>query len=143
MNITTDELGFSIGITHADQLADRTRHDGETEIGVRHFATAELKAELHFIAVAEEFFGVADFGEEIAVGDTRAKFDFLDLVFFCSSYTYLPKSMIRQTGGVALGATSTRSRPTSKAKEMALVVSRMPSCLPSGEIQRTEGTLIR
>ena len=79
MNITTDELGFSIGITHADQLADRTRHDGETEIGVRHFATAELKAELHFIAVAEKFFGVADFGEEIAVGDTRAKFDFLDL----------------------------------------------------------------
>src|SRR5438128_304887 len=35
--------------------------------------------------------------------------------FFCSSYLNLPKSRILQTGGSALGATSTRSRPASAA----------------------------
>src|SRR5271157_4507663 len=52
--------------------------------------------------------------------------------------------MIRQTGtGVAFGATSTRSRPTSRARFTAFGVSRIPSCLPSGEITRTCGTLMR
>src|ERR1022692_2449505 len=52
--------------------------------------------------------------------------------------------MIRQTGtGVAFGATSTRSSPTSRARLTAFGVSRIPSCLPSGEITRTCGTLMR
>src|ERR1700690_2026616 len=51
--------------------------------------------------------------------------------------------MILQTGGGAFGATSTRSRPTSRARFTALGVSRMPSCLPSGDITRTCGTLMR
>src|SRR5271157_3397893 len=52
--------------------------------------------------------------------------------------------MIRQTGtGIAFGATSTRSSPTSRARLTAFGVSRIPSCLPSGEITRTCGTLMR
>src|SRR5271170_2971395 len=52
--------------------------------------------------------------------------------------------MIRQTGtGVAFGATSTRSSPTSSARLTAFGVSRIPSCFPSGEITRTCGTFIR
>src|SRR5688572_19450039 len=51
--------------------------------------------------------------------------------------------MMRHTGGVAFGATSTRSRPFSSARLMAFGVSRIPSCLPSGEITRTCGTLMR
>src|SRR5580658_5275906 len=51
--------------------------------------------------------------------------------------------MMRQTGGWAVGATSTRSSPTSSARLTALGVSRIPSCLPSGEITRTCGTLMR
>src|SRR5258708_2180586 len=51
--------------------------------------------------------------------------------------------MMRQTGGVAVAATSTRSRLNCRASAMAFCVSMMPSWRPSGLITRTWGDLIR
>ena len=45
--------------------------------------------------------------------------------------------MIRQTGGSALGATSTRSRPFSWAMRNASLVGMIPTCEPSSAITRT------
>jgi len=44
---------------------------------------------------------------------------------------------MRTTGGLAVGATSTRSNPSSWARASATSTSRMPSCEPSGAITRT------
>src|SRR5262245_20054375 len=51
--------------------------------------------------------------------------------------------MMRHTGGVAVAATSTRSRLNCMASEMAFCVSMMPSWRPSGLMTRTWGALIR
>src|SRR5690554_3730000 len=45
--------------------------------------------------------------------------------------------MTLATGGLALGATSTRSRSTARAASMAIFNGTTPSCLPSGPISRT------
>ena len=66
-------------MAHALELGQCLLHERETDLGVRHFATAELQAELHLVAMIEELLGVADLGEEIAVGDTRGELDFLEL----------------------------------------------------------------
>src|SRR5262245_50307661 len=55
---------------------------------------------------------------------------------FCS-YLNLPKSMILQTGGRTLGATSTRSSPASSAIASACSVGTTPTCFPSWSISRT------
>ena len=44
--------------------------------------------------------------------------------------------MIRQTGGFSFGATSTRSRPASRARLSASSVGMIPSCSPSPAITR-------
>src|SRR5580765_6348102 len=48
-----------------------------------------------------------------------------------------PKFMIRQTGGVAVGAISTRSSPDSRAFWSASDITTMPSASPSAPISRT------
>src|SRR5215470_5886241 len=48
-----------------------------------------------------------------------------------------PKFMIRQTGGVAVGAISTKSRPASRAFWRASAITTMPSASPSAPISRT------
>src|SRR5512145_1860872 len=48
-----------------------------------------------------------------------------------------PKFMIRQTGGCAVGAISTRSRPASFAFASASAITTMPSASPSAPISRT------
>src|SRR6478735_9362258 len=63
--------------------------------------------------------------------------------FFFSSYLYLPKSRILQTGGLLLGLTSTRSRPTSRARRKAWSVVKTPKFEPSSATTRTSGTRIR
>src|SRR5438105_12800814 len=50
--------------------------------------------------------------------------------------------MMRQTGGSAVAATSTRSRPFPRASWTASRVFMMPSCSPSSAITRTCGTRI-
>src|SRR6266851_9231995 len=62
--------------------------------------------------------------------------------FFCSSYLYLPKSRILQTGGSALGATSTRSRPASDAMVSASLRPTTPTMLPRSSTRRTRRTPI-
>src|SRR3989442_1009651 len=62
--------------------------------------------------------------------------------FLLSSYLYLPKSMILQTGGCDMGATSTRSYPISSAFLSASIVVMMPSCSLSGPMTRIGDTLI-
>src|SRR5690625_4447113 len=46
------------------------------------------------------------------------------------------------TGGLAFGATSTRSRSASRARSSALRIATMPTCSPFGPTRRTSGTLI-
>ena len=58
-------------------------------------------------------------------------------------YLNLPKSMIRQTGGLAFGATSTRSRPAPRRCCSASLVGTMPSCAPSAPTTRTSRTRMR
>src|SRR6266850_1196636 len=57
--------------------------------------------------------------------------------FFCSSYLYLPKSRILQTGGSAFGAISTRSRPASEAMVSASLRPTTPTMLPRSSTRRT------
>ena len=58
------------------------------------------------------------------------------------SNIYLPKFIILQTGGSALGETSTRSKPSAFALMIAILVNRIPSCSPSSSMTRTEFALI-
>jgi hypothetical protein len=51
--------------------------------------------------------------------------------------------MILQTGGLASGATSTRSRSASAATRRASSIRTMPTCSPPGPIKRTSGTRMR
>ena len=131
---------------------DRLLHHLESELRVRHLAPAELEAQLHLVAVVEELLGVAQLRVEVVRGDARRELDLLDLargrlrvgVLLLLLVDVLAEVHDPADGtGVALGATSTRSRPTSSARLTAFGVSRMPSCLPSGEITRTCGTFIR
>src|SRR5579884_3912092 len=80
-------------------------------------------------------------------GLRRMPFNSDDLDFLCAtrsrlacSYLYFPKSMIRHTGGLAVGATSTRSRPASRRPGRArLQRARTPSRrahVPQGLLHR-------
>src|ERR1700752_816271 len=51
--------------------------------------------------------------------------------------------MILQPGGLAFGATSTRSRSASAATRSASSMRTMPTCSPPGPIRRTSGTRMR
>src|SRR5262249_5519837 len=51
--------------------------------------------------------------------------------------------MIRQTGGLAVGETSMRSRPLLRARSRASRVGIMPSWVPSSSIRRTSRMRIR
>ena len=62
---------------------------------------------------------------------------------FCSWYWYLPKSMIRQTGGTAVGEISTRSSPFCRAMASACGGGMMPSCCPVSSMTRISRTRIR
>src|SRR5699024_45685 len=63
---------------------------------------------------------------------------------FCArSYLYLPKSMSLATGGLACGATSTRSRSDSSASRLASSIRTIPTCSPFGPTRRTSGTRMR
>src|SRR5690606_11778565 len=50
--------------------------------------------------------------------------------------------MIRQTGGSAFGAISTKSTPSCSARRKASAVLTIPSCSPSTPIRRTSGMRI-
>ena len=63
--------------------------------------------------------------------------------FLDSSYWYLPKSQIRQTGGRAFGEISTRSNPARLARASALSVFMTPTCWPSASTTRTSRTRMR
>src|SRR6516162_3923200 len=62
--------------------------------------------------------------------------------FFCSSYLYLPKSRILQTGGSAFGAISTRSRPALAAISSASLRPTTPTIWPRWSTRRTRMTPI-
>lgn len=69
-------------------------------------------------------------------------FVFCSLSFLLCWYWYLPKSIIRQTGGLALGAISIRSSPFSLASSSAFGVSTTPRFSPFSSISRTGLILI-
>jgi len=58
-------------------------------------------------------------------------------IFFSRWYKYFPKSIILATGGLAFGATSTRSNPASFASLIAAVVGVGPQDLPFSSINKT------
>ena len=62
---------------------------------------------------------------------------------FCSWYWYFPKSMMRQTGGTAVGEISTRSSPFCLAIASACGGGMMPSCAPVSSITRISRTRMR
>src|SRR3989454_7851433 len=57
-------------------------------------------------------------------------------------YLYLPKSMMRHTGGCASGATSTRSSSCCRAVSSACWMGMTPSCAPSAPTPRPSRTRI-
>src|SRR5262245_30758071 len=61
----------------------------------------------------------------------------------CSSYWCREKSMIRHTGGLALGATSTRSSSRARAAARASGRFTTPSCSPASPMSRTSRARIR
>ena len=63
--------------------------------------------------------------------------------FIAASYLNFPKSMSLATGGLAIGATSTRSRSASAARRRASSTRTMPTCSPLGPTNRTSGTRMR
>src|SRR5690554_5297920 len=65
------------------------------------------------------------------------------LAFCAVSYLNLPKSMIFATGGLELGATSTKSRSAAWARRRASSMRTTPTCSPPGPTRRTSGTRIR
>ena len=82
-------------------------------------------------------------------GRTLISLTWMTVCFFLAScsrllvmYLNFPKSMIRQTGGTAIGATSTRSRSWALARWSASDVFTTPNCSPSGPTSRTSGTWI-
>ena len=64
------------------------------------------------------------------------------LAFFCKSYLYLPISIILQTGGLAFGEISIKSKPSSLANSMALLRGKVPRFPPSLPITCTSKALI-
>ncbi len=109
-------------------------------------AAAEEDVDQHLVLVLEELAGPLDLDLDVVVAGLGADADLLDLDLVllllarsASSAEYLnfPKSMILQTGGRSLGATSTRSSPASRAASRALPVGMTPSITPSALITRT------
>ena len=123
-----------------------------TDLRVGQLASAELDRDLDPVAVFEELDGPTDLGVEVADADLGLEPDFLEgddrcfrLASFSrlvSSYLYWPKSRRRATGGLASGATSTRSRPRSCASRRASCVRMTPSWLPSSSTIRNSKTRI-
>ncbi len=66
-------------MAHAIEFLDGFLDQLKANLGVRHFTTTELEAQLHFIAMIEEFLGVAELGHKIIRLDADSEFDFLDL----------------------------------------------------------------
>ena len=79
VDVAADELGVGVRVTHAGEFDHGALHHLETDLGVRHFAAAELEPHLDLVAVPEEFLGVAELGEKVAVRDARGELDLLDL----------------------------------------------------------------
>jgi hypothetical protein len=88
---------------------------------VRHFTAAEEDRRLDLVAVGQEALDVLLLEVVVVLVDLRSELDLLTSITrwcflasrdrFCSWYWYFPKSMMRQTGGTAVGEISTRSSP--------------------------------
>src|SRR5215469_15117217 len=130
-----------------EPVLDAHQHD-HAELLVRHLATAETHDDFHLVAFLDEFEHLTHLDVVVVVVDARPKLDLLDvddlLLFlrFCSSYLNLPKSRILQTGGLACGATSTRSRPASWARVRASCRVTTPTMLPRSSTRRRRAAAI-
>ena len=120
-------------------------HDPAALVDVRQLAAPEEDVDQHLVLVFEELAGTLDLDLDVVVAGLGPDPDLLDLdlvllllgSFFFWVYLNLPKSMILQTGGRSLGATSTRSMPASRAASRALPVGMTPSMAPSALMTRT------
>jgi hypothetical protein len=79
VDLLAEELGIVVGMTHAVEFLDGALDHGETDLGVRHLATAEFQAEFYLGAVVEKALGVTQLGEKIVRLDAGGELDLLDL----------------------------------------------------------------
>ena len=122
------------------------------DVGVAHLAAAELDRDLDPVAVLQELDGAPDLGVEVALADLRPEPDLLELdrALVAPGFLLLAGLLVlelavveeRVTGGLDMGATSTRSYPRSCASCRARGVGMTPSWLPSSSTTRTCGTRI-
>jgi hypothetical protein len=80
--------------------------------------------------------------KEILIPLTSILLALLSLAFFSCWYWYFPKSMIRQTGGTALSATSIKSSPLSTVNRTASSNGTTPIFSPLAPMSRTSFALI-
>ena len=73
---------------------------------------------------------------EVVIVDLQSEADFLQLRVRLVAASFA-------TGGLAFGATSTRSSPASSARRSASSTRTTPTCSPPGPTRRTSGTRIR
>ena len=100
------------------------------QFGMGYLPAAKRNRELNTLAVSYKASDVLYFEIDVMLARQRAHLDFFDRAgralnasnrgsFFFCAYRYLSKSVIRQTGGCAVGATSTRSSPRLSATRNA------------------------
>jgi len=106
---------------------------------MRHFAAAKLQLHTHLVSAVQEFLAVRNL-----ISFSFELDGFLSLVCLEMSYRNFPSATILQTGGLAVGAISTRSRPMPWALRKASDNFMTPSCSPvDPKITRTSRARIR
>ena len=144
------ELGRMLDLSNIDKLLTDAVHELSAELLVSHFASAEAQRDLGLVAVLKEALQAAQFRLEVVLIRGRTELDFLDLDDFLLGLGFLSLLLLliaelairRQTGGTALGATSTKSTPASSAMRRASDVRTIPIWAPSTPVSRTSGTRI-
>ena len=72
------ELGLALGLGDFGEVGFEVFHESSAQVHVLHLAAAEHDVELNFVAFAEEFLGLVEFGDLVVIVDA----DRLDAQFF-------------------------------------------------------------
>ena len=73
------ELGLKIRVTVSGDVGEEFFNNLEPDVGVLHFAAAELERDFDFHVLTEEPNGMIDFNAEVVRVDFRTKLDLFDL----------------------------------------------------------------
>ena len=105
---------FAFDFSEFSQHLDDLIHHAPTFINVSIFSTAEGYGNLHLVVMLQKCNCLFDFEFDVMLPSFGSQPNFLELG-------------VRQTGGFASGATSTRSSPACRARVNASLVSRTPN----------------